>query len=130
MSVLYVRARDNVTPDNFVVDFNDVVDTPGPYMIGVAAWVSTADAAAGAQDFVIDYEDPTANVRQAVFGATMRIFLNDPTSQFATDMVLLQRLSGSSLWTFTGILSGSAGSALISYRIMHSSASAPDLQPW
>ena len=47
MSVLYVRARDNVVPGNFSVDFNDAADTPGPFMVSISAWVTTADLLAG-----------------------------------------------------------------------------------
>ncbi len=131
MSVLYVRARDNVTPANFAVDFNDVIDTPGPYMVGISAWVTTADLLAGVMQFAINYEDPTASMRQLQFGVATQLTLSDPTSQFSSDMLMLNRLSGSSIWTFdASLVFGSTGNALISYRIMHTSAAATDIQPW
>lgn len=130
MSVLYVRARDNVVPATFAVDFNDIIDTPGPYMVGFSGWVSTADAGAGALDFNVQYDDPTGTTRTVLFGPSTQLDLTDPTSFFATDMAMLTRLSGSSLWVLNSTLLGSAGSARISYRILHSSAAAGDLQAW
>lgn len=131
MSVLYVRARDNVTPATFAVDFNNVVDTPGPFMVGISAWVTTADALAGILLFALNYDDPTASSRQVQFaGATTQLVLADVNSQFATEMVMLNRLSGSSIWTLDTTLIALAGSAKISYRILHSSAAVGDLQAW
>jgi hypothetical protein len=132
MSVLYVRARDHVTPATFTVDFNDVVDTPGPYMVGITAWVSTASALAGVFDMGVSYVDPTVSTRDVVFGAAVpRLFLNDSASFFATDMVVIQRQSGSSLWQLSAsVVSGIASTSLISYRIIHSSAASGDLQAW
>lgn len=131
MSVLYVRARDLVVPAAFSVNFNDIADTDGPFTVGIIGWVSTADVLAGVLDFTMNYEDPTGATREVLFGTTPRLFLNDSTSFFATDMVTLQRLSGSSVWTLdAALVSGIAGSALISYRVIHSSAAVGDLQAW
>jgi hypothetical protein len=131
MSVLYVRARDNVVPANFTVDFNDIVDTPGPFFVGITAWVSTADAAAGVLQFGVQYADPTSSTRDVTFNVSPQLILSDPTSFFATDIVVLQRLANHSLWNFvSSLVAGIAGTSRISYRIINSSAAAPDLQAW
>ena len=130
-AALYVRARDNVVPGNFSVDFNDAADMPGPFMVSISAWVTTADLLAGIEQFSVNYDDPTASSRQVQFGALPQLTLADPTSFFATEFQQINRLSGSSIWTFdSALVFGITGNALISYRIVHTAGALTDIQPW
>lgn len=120
-----------MTPTTFTVDMNNISDTQGPHFIGISAWVTTADATAGLLNYTMDYLDPTTTARQVAFGVSPQLVLSDATSFFATDMCMLSKLSGTSLWTFTQTLvAGIGGVARISYRIFASSAAGPDLQQW
>lgn len=128
MTILYCRAVDAVVPAPSVIDVNDVADTPGPYYVGFQYWIETADPlAGGAFQIDIEYEDPTGALR-VISGAGISFAIAG--SLYTRPVEIIQRMSGSSIWRANVQVLGSAGSALVSYRISHSAAASTDIQLW
>lgn len=112
----YIKEVDAVTPSSFVHDFNEIAAEIGPVWMSFDFWVHTADVLAGAFTMDINWLDPT-NQTRTINGST--ISLGDATGRNSNNQVFaVQRLDGTALWEAASTLIGSAGSSLISYRLM------------
>lgn len=114
---LYLKSADAIAPATASFDFNGIPDLAvGPFWVSFAFWVDTDDGAAGAFTCDINYTDP-AGAPRVISGVP--ISLADPTGFYTQPVQMVARQSSSSLWTFDTTLIGSAGTALVSYRVMH-----------
>lgn len=113
-----LHKQDSIAPATDSLDFNLIASYPGPFVVGLIAWVDTDDPLAGALSFQMTHRDPTGAdiVSPNIQGA---LSLSTGGARFATLMEPIVRQSGSSLWTFDTTLIGIAGSALVSYRLIH-----------
>lgn len=127
-------AKDGVAPATATYDFNTATqfqDQVGPYWVSLLAWVDTADlAATGGLNFQMTHKDPSGIdiVSPTIQG---NLILNDSTSRFETAPVMVQRFDGSARWDLdTTVIIGSAGSALVSYRMMVYPLDPSELSPF
>ena len=115
---LYLKAADGVAPSTFQIDMAAVFDQPGPFWIAFDYWVHTVDlSATGVFSADLNWLDRTGQAR-VINGLPIGMY--DSTghnNNIAVNMI--ERQSGASAWTFDGLFAGTAGTSLISYRIMH-----------
>jgi hypothetical protein len=112
-----VAAADGVSPDNgeFTLDHPYVADVAGPFWASVQSWVHTDDPSAGAFHCWLEYTDPTGQTRTVDHSV---ISLSDPAAINQSQVMPVVRLSNVSNLKFKTERFGSAGSSLVSYRLM------------
>lgn len=126
MSLLVAKA-DGITPAtaDFTLDHPDVNELVGPYWVSVQAWTHTADGAAGALVARMEYDDPTGQTRTVEISA---ISLADGSDIKQVGPSPIERENGTSNFRFRTELFGSAGTALVSYRLIITQADVCSLQ--
>lgn len=120
MSGFIVAQADAIAPASaeFTFDHPDVTDKVGPSWVSIDCWTHTADAVGAAGSVLvceIEYTDPTG---QVILIQTGPIGLDDSTAKRGVPATFMERLDTSSPLIFRTTLFGSAGSALVSYRVL------------
>jgi hypothetical protein len=113
---IYVKTLEGIAPANMQIDFRDIAAEAGPFWLSFDYWTHTPDVSAGAITGDINWVDPTSGARVKNGGGCD---LTDAAGRNTENSVFMVQLEdGVVPFTFDMVLSGSAGSALISVRLV------------
>ena len=125
---MYVRERLLELPAAFQLNLRDLLDYPGPFIIGASYWTAVTDAGAGNFSVTLSWQDPIGQTRTVNPG---NINLNASGAIATMDPVFVRCNTGQSLFTWSSTYAGSPGAARYAYSLAISSASpSDDIHTW
>jgi len=124
---IYVRERTLQVPAAFTINFRDLVDYAGPFIVAFAYWTTATDAGAGNFSATLSWQDPIGQTRTVAPGS---INLNASGAIATQNPVFVRCNTGSSLFTLASTYAGTPGTARYDYSLIFTTAEQQDLYEW